>query len=205
MLQILEEGRLTDGKGQKVSFKDCVVIMTSNVGVTEVDNVKKTVGFGDVAVLTNEKKTKAIDKAIKKKFKPEFINRVDDIIHFNNLKKEDYMRIIDLELYKLNENLQANDTEYKNLTLEFDKKVKAYIYKKGINSDYGARPLKRCIEKEISTKLASALLKEEIDVNSKVTISVKRNKTVFNFEPKEELKDSEDLEENLLELGEGTE
>ena len=77
LLQILEEGRLTDGKGQKVSFKDCVVIMTSNIGVKEVDDVKKTIGFGDVAELTEEKKNKAIDVALKKKFKPEFLNRVD--------------------------------------------------------------------------------------------------------------------------------
>jgi ATP-dependent Clp protease ATP-binding subunit ClpA len=182
MLQILEEGRLTDGKGQKVSFKDCIIVMTSNVGVSEVDAVKKTVGFGDVAKLTNEKTSKAIDKAIKKKFKPEFLNRIDSVVHFNNLAKEDYMRIIDLELFKLNENLKTNDTEYKNLTLEFDNKVKNHIYTNGIDEEYGARPLKRCIEREISNPLATALLTEEIDANSKVIVSLKRNKIHFKFD-----------------------
>ena len=182
MLQILEEGRLTDGKGQKVSFKDCLIIMTSNVGVAEVDNVGKTIGFGDVAVLTNERKTKAIGKAIKKKFKPEFLNRIDATIFFNNLKEEDYLRIIDIELFKLNENLKANDTEFKDLVLEFDKKVQTYIYKNGIDTDFGARPLKRCIEKEISTPLANALLREDISNNSKVKVTIKNNKPVFSFE-----------------------
>jgi ATP-dependent Clp protease ATP-binding subunit ClpC len=182
MLQILEEGRLTDGKGQKVTFKDCIIIMTSNIGVSEVDNVKKTVGFGDVAKVTEERKTKAIDKAIKKKFKPEFLNRIDAVVHFNTLKKADYMRIIDLELYKLNENLKANDTDYKDLTLEFEKPLKAFIYKNGIDSDCGARPLKRCIEKEVSTPLASELLKQEVDESSKVLISASRGKVTFKFE-----------------------
>jgi ATP-dependent Clp protease ATP-binding subunit ClpC len=182
MLQILEEGRLTDGKGQKVSFKDCLIIMTSNVGVSEVDEVKKTIGFGDVAKLTNERKTKAISKAIKKKFKPEFLNRIDATVYFNNLKDEDYLKIIDIELFKLNENLKANDTEFKDLTLEFDKKVQAYIFKNGIDAEFGARPLKRCIEKEISTPLATALLKEDIDTKSKVKITVKNDKPTFSFE-----------------------
>lgn len=182
MLQILEEGRLTDGKGQKVSFKDCVIIMTSNVGVTEVDAVKKTVGFGDVAKLTNEKKTKAIDGAIKKKFKPEFLNRIDAVVHFNNLTKSDYMRIIDLELFKLNENLKTNDTEYKNISLDFDTKVKNFIYTHGIDEEYGARPLKRCIEKEVSNPLATTLLTEEIDANAKVLVSIKKSKIHFSFD-----------------------
>lgn len=182
MLQILEEGRLTDGKGQKVSFKDCVVIMTSNIGVTEVDDVKKTIGFGDVAKLTEERKTKAIDAAIKKKFKPEFINRIDSIVHFNSLKKEHYMRIIDLELFKLNDNLKANDTDYKDLTLVFDKKVRNFIYKNGIDDDFGARPLKRCIEREISDPLASRLLEEGVDGNSKVNVTMKKGKIEFEFE-----------------------
>jgi ATP-dependent Clp protease ATP-binding subunit ClpA len=145
--------------------------MTSNIGVKEVDDVKKTVGFGDVAKLTEEKKVKSIDQAIKKKFKPEFINRIDAIVHFNSLTKTDYMRIIDIELHKLNENLKNNDTEYKTVTLEFDKRVKDFIYKEGINEDFGARPLKRCIEREVSDKLAGALLSGEIALDSKVKIS----------------------------------
>ena len=194
MLQILEEGRLTDGKGQKVSFKDTIIIMTSNIGVNEVDEVKKTIGFGDVGKLTEEKKTRAIDGAIKKKFKPEFINRVDSIVHFRTLKKEDYMRIIDIELYRLNDNLRTNDTEFKGLTLKFDKRVKEYIYKHGIDEEFGARPLKRCIEKEISTLLAARLLRGDINSDATVEVTIVRSKVDFNIsEPEIEKETNEFL------------
>lgn len=191
MLQILDEGRLTDNKGNKVSFKDAVIIMTSNIGVTEVEDVSKTIGFGDVSKLTEDKKTKAIDSAIKKKFKPEFINRIDSIVHFNSLSKNDYARIIDIELYRLNENLKTNDTEFKTLRLEFDKKVRSYIYKHGINEDFGARPLKRCIEKEVATPLANRLLRGKIKPESVVSVTVRKGKVAF------------DIVESLPEVGEG--
>lgn len=181
MLQILEEGRLTDGKGQKVPFKDTVIIMTSNIGVTEVDDVKKTIGFGDVAKITEDKKTKAIEAAIKKKFKPEFLNRIDSTVHFRTLMKNDYMRIIDIELYKLNDNLKSNDTEFKGLTLNFDKKVKAFVFKHGIDEDFGARPLKRCIEREISTLLAARLLRGDIGPEASVNVTIRRGKVDFDI------------------------
>lgn len=182
LLQVLEEGRLTDGKGKTVSFNNAIVIMTSNVGVKEVDEIGKTIGFGDAAKLTDDKKDKALDKALKNKFKPEFLNRIDSIVNFRILIKKDYMRIIDLELNKLTENLKKNDTEYKNLTLKFDKKLKNLIYKEGINEEFGARPLKRCIEKVISTPLAKTLLKNNVRGNSIVNISVKKDKAVFDIE-----------------------
>jgi ATP-dependent Clp protease ATP-binding subunit ClpA len=185
MLQILEEGRLTDGKGTHVSFKDTVIILTSNIGVKEVDEVKKSIGFGDVAVLTEEKKDKAINQALKGKFKPEFLNRIDAIVNFRSLKKQDYMRIIDLELYKLNENLKNNDTEYKDLKLEFDKRVKNLIYREGIDEEFGARPLKRYIEKGIATPLAQKLLKEKVNPNSDVKISAYKNKATFKVVERE--------------------
>jgi ATP-dependent Clp protease ATP-binding subunit ClpC len=190
LLQILEEGRLTDGKGQKVSFKDCIVILTSNIGVAEVDDVKKTIGFGDVAKVTEEKKNKAIDAAIKKKFKPEFLNRIDSTVHFRSLGKTDYMSIIDIELYKLNDNLRSNDTEFKSLTLEFDKKAKNFVFKHGIDEDYGARPLKRCIEKEISTLLAARLLRGDIVSDATVEVTVKRGKVDFTIKIEEIEKES---------------
>jgi len=184
LLQILEEGRLTDGKGKTVSFKDSVLILTSNVGVKEVESIKKTVGFGDVARVTEDKKKGALDKALKKKFKPEFLNRIDSIVHFNTLSKKDYMRIIDIELYKLNDNLKTNDTEYSDVTLKFDTKIKNLIYKTGINSDYGARPLKREIEKLVATPLAKKLLTEEINFDSIINISAYRGKALFEVEEK---------------------
>lgn len=191
LLQILEEGRLTDGKGVPVSFKDTIVVMTSNVGVKEIDGITKTIGFGEVAKITDEKKDKALEKALKKKFKPEFLNRLDSIINFKNLTKENYMRIIDIELFKLNENLKNNDTEYKELELVFDKKVRNFIYKNGIDENFGARPLKRCIEKEISTPLAHKVLSEEIDPTSIVKVSIKRNKVTIDIEEKEQEEESD--------------
>jgi ATP-dependent Clp protease ATP-binding subunit ClpA len=182
LLQVLEEGRLTDGKGQKVSFKDAIIIMTSNVGAKEINVIGKTIGFGDAAKITEDKKNTALNEALKKKFKPEFLNRIDAVVNFRTLGKTDYMRIIDIELYKLNDNLQHNETDYKNLALEFDKSVSNYVYKNGINEEYGARPLKRCIENEISTPLARKILKEELSIEALIKIAFKRSKVVFDVE-----------------------
>ena len=184
LLQILEEGRLTDNKGVAVSFKDTIIIMTSNIGTEEIGSIGKTIGFGDVSEVTTEKKEKAIEGALKKKFKPEFINRIGDIIYFNELKEEDFYRIIDIELYKLNDNLQANDTEYKKLTLNFDKKLKKLIFNNGINAEYGARPLKRAIEKFVSAPLAIKLLSENIEPDAVVKVSAKGKKAEFTIKTK---------------------
>jgi len=184
LLQILEEGRLTDGKGNTVPFSETVIIMTSNVGVKEVGSISSTIGFGDVNVVTDDKRGSAINKAIKKKFKPEFINRIDSIVHFKSLSKENYMRIIDIELYKLNDNLRNNDTDYKELEIKFDKEIKDLIYEKGINEEYGARPLKREIEKLISTPLAQKLLKDNVDFNSIVEVGESKGDAIFRIEKK---------------------
>ena len=184
LLQILEEGRLTDGKGKPASFRDTLVIMTSNVGVKEIEVVQKTIGFGDAAKLTEKKKNLALKEALKKKFKPEFLNRIDAIVNFRNLVKKDYMTIIHNELYKLNDNLKTNDSDFKELELRFNKKIKEYIYKRGVNEAYGARPLKRCIEKEISTPLARKLLSGEVKENSTVLVTAYRGKVVFEEKDK---------------------
>lgn len=186
MLQILDEGRLTDGKGQSVSFKDTVIIMTSNIGVKEVDAVTKTIGFGDVAVLTEKKKGKALDVALKKKFKPEFLNRLDSVIHFKDLTKKDYMRIIDIELFKLIDYLKANDTEYKDITLSFDKKLKKFIFDNGVDDKYGARPIKRAIERYVSNEIAGALLENNHSPNSAIHVTVKRGKISLDITELEE-------------------
>ncbi len=184
MLQILEEGRLTDGKGRMVPFNETIVIMTSNVGVKEMDAIGKTIGFGDVAKMTEEKKGQALDSALKKKFKPEFLNRIDSIVYFRSLNKRDYMRIIDIELYKLNDNLRSNKTGYENLELKFDKKIKNLIYKEGIDEQYGARPLKRTIERSVATPLAKKLLSDAVDKKSVVNATAVRGKVSFKIEKK---------------------
>jgi ATP-dependent Clp protease ATP-binding subunit ClpC len=186
MLQILEEGRLTDGRGQKVSFKDAIIIMTSNVGAKEIESIGKTIGFGDAAKITETKKDSALKEALKKKFKPEFLNRIDAIVNFRTLAKKDYIRIIDIELFKLNDNLKHNETDYKGLSLEFDKSVGEYIYKGGVNEEYGARPLKRCIETEIATPLARKILKEDLNIDAVIRVGFKRGKADFKIQKRVE-------------------
>jgi ATP-dependent Clp protease ATP-binding subunit ClpC len=186
MLQVLEEGRLTDGKGQKVSFRDAIIVMTSNVGAKEIGAISKTIGFGDAAKITDSKKDVALKEALKKKFKPEFLNRIDAVVNFRTLSKKDYMKIIDIELFKLNDNLKHNDTDYKGLSLAFEKSVSNYIYKHGINEEYGARPLKRCIENEIATPLARKILKEDLSFEAMVNVSFKKGRVDFKVEKKVE-------------------
>jgi len=157
--------------------------MTSNLGVEETKNVEKTIGFGDVNRLTSNKQKQAIDEALKKKFKPEFLNRITRVINFNDLTKRDYLKIIKLELEKLKTNLKLNRTVYSKLKLEFDKSVYNYIYEKGIDKEYGARPLLRAIEREISTPLAKKLLTTQDRDWSKTLakVSVESNKLEIEF------------------------
>ena len=181
LLQILDEGRLTSGKGEEVSFKDTIIIMTSNIGVNSIKKIGKTIGFGDVSKVTPKKKEKAIEEALKRRFKPEFLNRIDEVVYFNDLTKKDYERIIDIELYKLNDNLQRNDTKFKDITLDFDDKIKKYVYNKGINKEYGARPLKRAIERYIATPLAVTILKEKVHPKSLIHVSCNKGKATFEI------------------------
>jgi ATP-dependent Clp protease ATP-binding subunit ClpA len=181
MLQIMEESRLTDGKGQKVSFKDAIIIMTSNLGVKETQQVGKTIGFGNVSELTKEKRVEAIKQALKKKFKPEFLNRVTCMVNFDPLTKQDYLRIIKLELEKLKQYLRLNRTPYSKLSISLDKSLYNHIYMVGIDEKFGARPLKRAIEREISTPLARKLLSEDIDcANTEVTLSAKKGEVIID-------------------------
>ena len=183
LLQIMDEARLTDGRGNQVSFRDTVVIMTSNLGVREVQNVSKTIGFGGASKLTKEKRVNAVKEALKKKFKPEFLNRVTCMVNFDLLTKREYMRIIKLELEKLKRNLKLSRTLYSKLSITFDKTLYNHIYTAGIDEKFGARPLKRAIEREVSTPLAKKLLKEDIDCgNTKVTVSVKKGKVLIDAE-----------------------
>lgn len=176
LLQIMDEGRLTDGKGNTVSFKDTVVIMTSNIGVGAVKNIEKTIGFGEVNEVTQIKKDTAINKAIKNKFRPEFLNRITSIINFKDLSRKEYLQIIKLELERLMVNLKINRTKYSGVTLGFDKSIYNFIYRKGIDVEYGARYLKRTIDKEISTPLATFLLNNTITDDSIIDIRVKKSK-----------------------------
>lgn len=181
LLQIMDEARLTDGKGNPVSFKDTVIIMTSNVGVKEVSNISKRIGFGDANVVTDDKREKAIGEALKKKFTPEFLNRITSVVHFSSLTKSHYEGIIKLELEKIKSNLKLSGTDYSQIQLEFDDSLVDYIYSVGIDEKYGARPLKRSIEREISTPLARRLLNEDITEISLVKLGIDKDGLVIDI------------------------
>ena len=175
LLQIMDEGTLADGKGVASSFEDTVIIMTSNIGVKEINRVSGTVGFGDVAVLTDDKRKKALEQALKKKFRPEFLNRIDEVVHFLSLKKKSYLSIIDLELVKLLNRLKRNE----KITVTYNTSVKKHIYKYGIDEKYGARPLKRCIKKRFSNPLTQHILHDEVEKGDYVAAKAKSTKILF--------------------------
>jgi ATP-dependent Clp protease ATP-binding subunit ClpC len=187
LLQVMEEARLTDGKGHAVSFKDAIIIMTSNIGVKEVSDISKTIGFGSVSTITDEKRSQAIEKALKKQFKPEFLNRLTAIINFSTLTKEHYLDIIKLELEKLKVNLKLSGTEFSQIILNFEDSLLNYIYDLGIDDKYGARPLKRAIENEISTPLARKLLNDNVTGQASATLSVKKKKLVIDIREEDDV------------------
>ena len=178
VLQILDDGVLTEAKGgKKVSFKQCFIIMTSNIGVKEVDSVGKTMGFGGEHEADETKTTKARAEALKKKFKPEFLNRVDDVIHFRLLQREDYMHILDILLQEVN----AQISKSQGIALSFNVGAKNFLLDHGIDKKFGARPMRRAIKKYLNTQLAKAILSEDLDEGSKVTVSVTKDKKGLSF------------------------
>ena len=170
LLQILDDGRLTDATGRTVNFKNTVIIMTSNVGARMITD-KTTLGFskseenkeGQEKEYENIKKD--VMSELKKQFRPEFINRIDDIIVFHKLNKEDIDKIIEIMLKQVQERLTKQ--EY---NVEIDNSVKDLVAKKGIDTNYGARPLKRAIQSNVEDKIAEAILDGKIVPNKKVKI-----------------------------------
>ncbi|MBO7596836.1 MAG: ATP-dependent Clp protease ATP-binding subunit [Bacteroidales bacterium] len=152
LLQVLDEGRLTDGLGRKVDFKNTILIMTSNIGSRQIQEYGHGVGFGSGNDDDANNKS-IIEKALKKAFSPEFLNRIDDVIMFHNLTKENIDKIIDIELVGLYK--RVSDMGY---TLVITDKAKAFIADKGFDSKYGARPLKRAIQKYLEDEMATFII-----------------------------------------------
>ena len=176
LLQILDDGRLTDAQGRTVNFKNTVIIMTSNIGARLITD-KTTLGFSanENKVKEEKKDYESIKKDVmaelKKQFRPEFINRIDEIIVFHKLGTEDIKKIIDIMLNQVEKRLKEQ-----NMNVEFDDSVKKYIAKKGIDTNYGARPLKRTIQSSVEDKIAEAILDGKIVPNKKVKMTVKNDK-----------------------------
>ena len=175
LLQIMDDGRLTDGKGKVVNFKNTIIIMTSNVGAHTIKK-QKTVGFNtsESEESDYEKMKDNILEDLKNTFKPEFLNRLDDTIVFHKLTDDDMLLIVDIMLKSIGKRLKDND-----ITIDFDESCKKYLLGKGTDINYGARPLRRILTKEIEDKLSEELLKGNLDKGENVTVTVKDNELVF--------------------------
>ena len=175
LLQILDDGRLTDSKGRTVSFKNTIIIMTSNIGANEIKQHKK-LGFGGE---TQEKisEKEIYMEALKKRFKPELINRIDVICIFETLSKQDLLKIAHILLNNINKRLEA-----RGLTLEIPDDVVEYIVGKGSNMEYGARPLRRYIEQQIEDRIAEKLLLGELEEKGKVKVFLNGDQIDFKMD-----------------------
>ena len=168
LLQVLDDGKLTDSQGNTVNFENTIIIMTSNAGSNLNNN---SIGFGKEAIYDNEK----VLGALKDLFRPEFLNRVDEIIPFNSLTQNELLQIIDL-LLKQTEAALATKEIYLNVT----KEAKDYILEKGTDLKYGARPLRRAIQKYIEDEIAEMVLRNEVHPTQTITVTVENNKLKFN-------------------------
>jgi ATP-dependent Clp protease ATP-binding subunit ClpC len=173
LLQILDEGHLTDSFGRKVNFTNTIIIMTSNVGAKRVSDFGGGVGFttGSSEQQKSDVKRSIIQKALKQQFNPEFLNRIDDIILFNSLNEETLKKIIQIEVAKLNNRL--TDKGYK---ITFDKSVIDRIYELNTQEEYGARPLKRIIQNLCEDFLSEEILRGNITEKENITLKYKAEK-----------------------------
>lgn len=170
LLQVMDDARLTDGKGRVTSFKDCILLMTSNIGVSESEDVKSTMGFGDAGLLTEERRAGALKKALKARFRPEFINRIDDTLSFRSLLREDAIGVVRLLLDKVKGYLVIKD-----ISVDFTANVHEMVFQKGFSKKYGARPLQRVVDREIIRVLAKKLLAEEIKEGSRIRVDYQKD------------------------------
>ena len=167
LLQVLDDGFLTDSLGRKIDFTNCVIIMTSNIGVKKIQDFGSGVGFGTTAKKSQEDSfsRKTILNALEKKFAPEFLNRIDEVIIFNTLSRENIHKIINIELSKLY--LRIEELGYK---IKLSKKAKEFLAEKGYDKKYGARPLKRTIQKHVEDIIASEILNSMINEGDTINI-----------------------------------
>jgi ATP-dependent Clp protease ATP-binding subunit ClpC len=173
LLQVLDEGQLTDSLGRKVDFRNTIVIMTSNIGARQLKDFGQGVGFSTAAKVSqaDTHSRTVIESALKRAFAPEFLNRVDDVIVFNSLAKEEIFKIIDIELKALFGRVHALGYEIK-LTLD----AKEYIAEKGFDPNFGARPLKRAIQKYLEDPIAEEILKGELSEGDTMEVDFDKEK-----------------------------
>lgn len=173
LLQVLDDGHITDSLGRKIDFRNTIIILTSNIGTRQLKEFGDGVGFGTSAKKdsSDDRAKSTIENAMKKTFAPEFLNRIDDIIVFNSLTKEDIYNIIDIELEKLYKRL--SDLGY---DLQLTEEAKNFIAEKGFDKDFGARPLKRAIQKYIEDPMAEEIINSEISEGDKLLLDLNEAK-----------------------------
>jgi ATP-dependent Clp protease ATP-binding subunit ClpC len=175
LLQILEEGKLTDNVGRIVNFRNTIILMTSNVG-SETIKKQSTLGFSPITDESSyEKMREKILEEAKKTFRPEFLNRLDDIVVFRSLTKEDLIQILDLEISKVMARLKA-----RNIVLQLDDKAKDLLISKGHDTQYGARPMRRAVERSLEDPLAEEILKGTFHEGEPIQVSADGEKLVFS-------------------------
>jgi ATP-dependent Clp protease ATP-binding subunit ClpC len=181
LLQVLDDGYLTDSLGRKIDFRNTIIIMTSNIGARKLKDFGTGVGFGTSAKEAQESDYAKgiIENALKKAFAPEFLNRIDDVIVFNALEKEDINKIIDIELVKLIERIK--DLGY---DLKLTNKAKDYIAEKGFDKQYGARPLNRAIQKYVEDALAEEIINAKIQEGDTITMDLDTKNDVLKIKIK---------------------
>ncbi len=174
LLQVLDDGFLTDSLGRKIDFTNTIIIMTSNVGARKLKDFGNGVGFGTSAKINQEgnNSKSVIINALKKAFAPEFLNRIDDVIIFNNLQLDHINKIIDIELEKLF--IRTNELGYE---IKLSKKAKDFIAEKGFDKQYGARPLKRAIQKYLEDELAEEIMKSKVQTGDIIKVDLNKDKT----------------------------
>ena len=169
LLQVLDDGRLTDNQGNTVSFENTIIIMTSNAGSNLNTN---SIGFGGAS---NVNKNKILD-ALKDTFRPEFLNRVDEIVVFNPLNNNELIQIVDLMLLDTSKALDD-----KNIIMNVTKEAKNWLLEKGTDLKYGARPLRRAIQRYVEDELSDMILKQELKNGQIVEINVAESKLTFDI------------------------
>jgi ATP-dependent Clp protease ATP-binding subunit ClpC len=177
LLQLMDEGTLTDGKGNVVRFDQTLVLLTSNLGVTEIEELRNRCGFGSArrSDLTRGETQDAIQSAMKSTFSPEFLNRLDDAIVFNGLTERDCQRIARLQLDQVSSYLKASD-----VTLKFSPRVESHIANIGFSREYGARELRRIIRSRLENPLAELLLDGRYAAGDTITTTIRRGRIHFD-------------------------
>ena len=177
LLQILEDGRLTDSHGKTVSFQNTIIILTSNCGVDELTNMKKQLGFNSNSEeISEEKENEILMDALKRKFKPEFLNRIDVITVFHRLTKQDIAQIASIMINNLNKRLKE-----RNLEIKLTENAINYLIDNGTNAVYGARPLRRLIEQKIEDRIAEDMLAGKIVEGNSIIVDFNDGELKFNY------------------------